>query len=118
MTEPQEDEGINLKEYWKTYTGYIEKFTDWYGNQSGLFQRFMKYGGWIALQFWIIRAPMTVLFTGMFPETISLNLFIHILEFPGYLLASFTSGTLLAIVGFFLSERWIWRSQEAEGTQE
>ena len=108
MTEPQEDKEINLKEYWNTYMGYIRTLNEWYQKQSGLFQRFLKYGGWIALQFWIIRAPMTVLFTGMFPETISLNLFIHILEFPGYLMASFTSGSLLAIVGFVLSERWIW----------
>ena len=98
--------------YWKQYMGYIEKVMEWYHQQSGPFQRFMKYGGWIAMQFWIIRAPMTVLFTGMFPEVITLNLFIHIIAFPGYLLASFTSGTLLAIVGFFLSERWIWRPQE------
>ena len=69
MTEPQEDKEINLEEYWSTYTGYIETLYEWYQKQSGLFQRFMKYGGWIALQFWIIRAPMTVLLTGIFPET-------------------------------------------------
>jgi len=114
MNEPQEDEGIKLEEYWKTYTRYVEAFTEWYHKQSGPVQRFLKYGGWIALQFWIIRAPMTVLFTGMFPEIISLNLFIHILEFPGYLLASFTSGTILAIVGFFLSEKWIWGQKKDE----
>ena len=114
MNEPQEDEGIKLEEYWKTYTGYIESLTEWYHKQSGPVQRFLKYGGWIALQFWIIRAPMTVLLTGMFPETIRLNLFIHVLEFPGYLLASFTSGSLLAIVGFFLSERWIWKVKKDE----
>ena len=113
MTEPQEDKEY-MKEYWDTYTGYIETLYEWYQKQSGLFQRFMKYGGWIALQFWIIRAPMTVLLTGMFPETISLNLFIHVLEFPGYLLASFTSGSLLAIVGFVLSERWIWKAKKDE----
>ena len=99
-----------LKDYWKQYTGYIESLTDWYRNQSGIFQRFMKYGGWIFLQFWIIRAPMTVLLTGMFPETVSLL----VISFPGYLLASFTSGTLLAIVGFLLSERWIWRPKKDE----
>ena len=99
-----------LKDYWKQYTGYIEALTDWYQNQSGIFQRFMKYGGWIAIQFWIIRAPMTVFFTNAFPETIELLL----LKFPGYLLASFTSGTLLAIVGFFLSEKWIWRPKKDE----
>ena len=99
-----------LKDYWKQYTGYIEKLTDWYQNQSGVFQRFMKYGGWIFLQFWIVRAPMTVLFTGMFPETVSLL----VISLPGYLLASFTSGTLLAIVGFFLSEKWIWRKKKDE----
>ena len=112
MTEQEEPN--ELMEYWKSYTGYIEKFTEWYHNQSGPFQRFMKYGGWIAIQFWIIRAPMTVLFTGMFPKIVRLNLLIHILEFPGYLLASFISGTLLAIVGFFLSEKWIWRSNKDE----
>ena len=100
-----------LKDYWKTYTGYVEKFTEWYQSQSGPFQRFMKYGGWIALQFWIIRAPMTVLFTRMFDETITIDLFIHVFDIPGYLMASFTSGTLLAVVGFFLSERWIWGSK-------
>jgi len=107
MTESKE---IELGDIWKTYTGYIEKLTEWYGNQSGILQRFLKYGGWIAIQFWIIRAPMTVFFTGSFPETIEL-LFLKI---PGYLLASFTSGTLLAIVGFFLSEWWIWRPKKDE----
>lgn len=97
-----------LKEYLKSYRDLINRLTYWYDNQSGILQRFLKYGGWIAIQFWIIRAPMTVLLTGIFPEIIKLNLFIHILEFPGYLLASFTSGSLLAIVGFILSERWIW----------
>ena len=100
----------DVKDYWKQYMGYIESLTDWYQNQSGVFQRFMKYGGWIFLQFWIIRAPMTVLFTGMFPETVSLLM----ISFPGYLLASFTSGTLLAIAGFFLSEKWIWRPKKDE----
>jgi len=100
----------DVKDYWKQYVGYIESLTDWYQNQSGMFQRFMKYGGWIFLQFWIIRAPMTVLFTGIFPETVSLV----VLSFPGYLLASFTSGSLLAIVGFFLSEKWIWRRKKDE----
>jgi len=114
MIEPQNGEGINLTEYWKKYIEYIEGLREWYQKQSGPVQRFLKYGGWIALQFWVIRAPMTVLFTGMFPETISLNLIIHIIEFPGYLLASFTSGTLLAIVGFFLSEKWIWRTNKDE----
>jgi len=46
----------------------------------------------------------------MFPETVSLL----VLNIPGYLLASFTSGTLLAIAGFFLSERWIWRPKKDE----
>lgn len=98
----------DLKDYWKQYTGYIESLTDWYQNQSGIFQRFMKYGGWIFLQFWIIRAPMTVFLTNAFPESISLIL----VSIPGYLLASFTSGTLLAIVGFLLSEKWIWRKKD------
>lgn len=104
-----EDEGYSYKIY-----DLIERLTEWYQDQSGLFQRFMKYGGWIALQFWIVRAPMTVFLTNTFPETIRLNLFIHILTFPGYVLASFTSGTLLAIVGFFLSEWWIWGAGEDE----
>lgn len=90
----------------------LERITDWYHDQSGLFQRFIKYGGWIAIQFWIIRAPMTILLTGIFPETIRLNLFIHVIAFPGYVLASFTSGSLLAIVGFLLSEWWIWGVRE------
>jgi len=114
MTKPQEDEGINIESYWKTYTGYIETLTKWYQKQSGPLQRFIKYGGWIFIQFWVIRAPMTIFFTNSFTETIKINLFIHILEIPGYLLASFTSGTLLAIVGFILSEKWIWRIKKAE----
>ena len=101
-------------DYWKQYVGYMEKFTTWYNGQSGILQRFLKYGGWIFLQFWIIRAPMTVLFTGMFGETITINLFIHVFDVPGYLLASFISGTLLAIVGFFISDMWIWGSKKDE----
>lgn len=100
----------DLKDYWKQYIGYIESFTDWYQNQAGIFQRFMKYGGWIFIQFWIISAPMTVFLTNTFPDTIGLVF----VSFPGYLLASFTSGTILAIVGFFLSEKWIWRPKKDE----
>ncbi len=110
-----------LEGYWKQYVGHIEgvskwfeNLKKWYGKQSGILQRFIKYGGWIFIQFWIIRAPMTVLFTGMFPEIVKLNLFIHVIQFPGYLLASFTSGTLLAIVGFLLSEKWIWKPRKEE----
>ena len=103
-----------LKDYWSQYLGYIKSLTEWYNGQSGPFQRFMKYGGWIAIQFWVIRAPMTVFFTNSFPETIELLL----VSFPGYLLASFTSGSLLAIVGFFISEWWIWRSPKVEAPKK
>jgi len=103
-----------FREYCKKHLEKLIKLKEWYQNQSGPLQRFLKYGGWIALQFWIIRAPMTVWFTGRFPEIISLDLIINVLEFPGYLLASFTSGTILAIVGFVLSERWIWRPKKDE----
>ena len=99
-----------LEDYWKQWTGYINTLTDWYQDQSGLVKRFIKFGGWTFIQFWIIRAPMTMLFTNLFPATISLIL----LSFPGYLLASFTSGTLLAIVGFVLSEKWIWKREKDE----
>ena len=105
MTETQEKPISELKEYWKQYQKYVQAFTDWYQSRSDVTKRFLKYGGWIGLQFWLIRAPMTVLFTGMFPEIIDFQLF----KFPGYLLASFTSGTILAIVGFFISEWWIWK---------
>jgi len=100
----------DLEDYWAQYLGHIKTLTEWYHNQSGSLQRFLKYGGWIALQFWIIRAPMTVFFTNSFPDIIEIPFF----KFPGYLLASFTSGTLLAIVGFFLSEWWIWRPDTDE----
>ncbi len=99
-----------LKEYWKQYLSYVSTLTGWYQNQAGVVQRFLKYGGWIALQFWLIRAPMTMFLTNIFPEVIALAF----IKFPGYLLASFTSGTLLAIAGFFLSERWIWRPKKDE----
>ena len=100
-----------LQEYWEQYIDYFNSFIGWYNQLPGVMQRFMKYGGWISLQFWVVRAPMTVFLTNVFPETIRVNLFIHLFEFPGYLLASFTSGTLLAIVGFFISEGWIWRKK-------
>ena len=99
-----------LKQLLEDYRDFMNRITYWYDSQSGILQRFLKYGGWIAIQFWIIRAPMTVLLTGIFPERISLIL----IDIPGYLLASFTSGSLLAIVGFILSERWIWGSKTDE----
>lgn len=99
-----------LKEYWDQYLSYVSSLTGWYQNQTGVFQRFMKYGGWIALQFWLIRAPMTIFLTNIFPEIIKFPF----IQFPGYLLASFISGTLLAIVGFILSEKWIWRPPKDE----
>lgn len=100
-----------LKEYWEQYQEQVNSLLGWYQSQSGVTKRFLKYGGWIGLQFWLIRAPMTVFFTNAFPEIVNLQ----ILKFPGYLLASFTSGTILAIVGFFISEWWIWRKPKDEG---
>jgi len=110
MKEPQEKEMSELEGYWKQYQKYVKSLKGWYNNQSGVTKRFLKYGGWIGIQFWLIRAPMTMLFTGMFPEIIDFQLF----KFPGYLLASFASGTILAIVGFFISELWIWRRKSDE----
>ena len=103
-----------LKEYWEQYQEYVNSFLGWYQTRSGITQRFLKYGGWIGLQFWLIRAPMTVLFTNVFPEIVDLQL----LKFPGYLLASFLSGTILAVVGFFLSEWWIWGKPKDESKED
>jgi len=88
--------------------GYVDKLEELCIKYPVL-DRFIKYGGWIAIQFWFVRAPMTVWFTNMFPDQIN-----FIVMFPGYLLASFFSGSILAVVGFFLSEYWIWRKPKDE----
>lgn len=93
-----------LQEYWDQYLKYVNTLLGWYNQLPEIMQRFIKYGGWISLQFWVVRAPMTVFLANTFPETID-----FFIKFPGYLLASFLSGTILAIVGFFISEWWIWR---------
>lgn len=104
----------DIQEYWKQYQEHVNSFLGWYNSRSGITQRFLKYGGWIGIQFWLIRAPMTVLFTNAFPKIIDFQL----IKFPGYLLASFTSGSILAVVGFFLSEWWIWKIKPEDETED
>lgn len=81
------------KQMWKLYEG------------NPVFARFVKYGGWIALQFWALRAPLVWFLVGLFPKDI--NLLIHTV--PSYLVADFIVGLTLAVLGFLVSEGWIWK---------
>lgn len=113
MVETDETKPMTINEIWEKYQSYINSILGWYKSQSEVTKRFLKYGGWIGLQFWLIRAPMTIFFANAFPEIIDFQL----IRFPGYLLASFTSGSILAVAGFFLSEWWIWKRPEKEPPQ-
>jgi len=73
--------------------------------ENTVFMRFFKYGFWIAVQFWLLRAPMVWLIVGRIPGNI--NLLIHTV--PSYLVADFVVGLILAVAGFLVSEGWIWR---------
>ena len=77
---------------------------EYYRDSAPIVQRFLKYGGWIAFQFWIIRAPFTWWMVGIIPDKV--NLFIHTV--PDYILADFIAGLILAVAGFFVSEYKIW----------
>lgn len=86
----------------------INKITEsawkYYQDSAPEVQRFFKYSGWIAFQFWVIRAPFTWWMVGVIPDKV--NLFIHTV--PDYIFADFVAGLLLAVAGFFVSEYKIW----------
>ena len=60
-------------------------------------QKFTKYGSWITLEYWIIKGPMTMLFTEM------LGLW--------YVTSAFIAGLICTVIGFFLGEFWVWRKR-------
>lgn len=86
----------------------INKITEsawkYYQDSAPVVQRFLKYGGWIAFQFWVIRAPVTWWMVGIIPDKV--NLLIHTV--PDYILADFIAGLFLALAGFLVSENMIW----------
>jgi len=63
-------------------------------SKNGKFNRFFKYGLWIMLEFWFVKGPMTWMFTDL------LGIW--------YVLSAFIAGTICTIIGFFLSDLWIW----------
>jgi hypothetical protein len=83
---------------------YLELAWKYYQESSPIVQRFLKYGGWIAFQFWIIRAPLTWWMVSVIPDKV--NLLIHTV--PDYIVADFIAGLILAVAGFFVSEYQIW----------
>lgn len=77
--------------------GYGLKLYEMYDKDAQL-KRFTKFGVSLFIEFWLLRAPL---------EWAMVNL-------AGwhYLVSSFLSGLILAIVGFFLNDGWIWRKKE------
>lgn len=65
------------------------------------FGRFVKYGTWILLEFWLVKGPMTWLFT----DIVGL----------WYVLSAFIAGTVCTVIGFGLSELWIWKARKRRG---
>lgn len=66
--------------------------------RSPKFQRFTKYSTVLLLQFWLLRIPMIWFFTEV----------THI----WYGLSDFMAAIILAILGFFYSELWIWKGKK------
>lgn len=62
------------------------------------FQRFTKYGTWITAEYWLVKGPLTLFFT-------------EALGF-WYVLSAFIAGTVCTVVGFGLSELWIWKGKK------
>lgn len=75
-----------------------------YYTENETFSRFVKYGVSISIQFWLLRAPLVWWLTGILPDKVN----VIVIEFPGYLLASFSIGLILTIGGFFINEYWVW----------
>lgn len=67
---------------------------DQYYLKYPLLQRFTKYGSWISLEYWIIKGPLTALFT----ERLGL----------WYIVSAFFSGLICTVIGFFLNDSWVW----------
>ena len=66
---------------------------NWYKTKSW-FNRFTKFGVSTFIVYWGVRAPMMVGFTDV--------LGVH------YVLSAFIVGIILSLIGFVISEGWIW----------
>lgn len=70
---------------------------DNYYRTNSTFQKFMKYGSWITLEYWFVKGPLTALFTERFGFW--------------YVVSAFFSGLICTVIGFVLSHWWVWRSE-------
>lgn len=64
------------------------------------FQRFTKYGLWLTIEYWLVKGPITIFFTDI------LGLW--------YVISAFIAGVICALIGFVLSEFWIWREKHGK----
>jgi len=71
-----------------------KKIGEWYLN-VGWFQRFIKFSTSTFIVYWLIRAPMIVFFTDV------LGIW--------YVMSTFIVGLILSLIGFAISEGWIWK---------
>lgn len=63
-------------------------------------REFIKYGSWISLQFFALRAPMVWLMV----EKVGVH----------YIMADYVAGLILAVAGFFVSKFWIFKFTRGE----
>lgn len=71
---------------------------DEYYRTHATFQKFVKYGSWITMEYWLVKGPLTILFTSLF----------HL----WYVLSAFLAGLICTIIGFVLSHYWVWRRDD------
>ncbi len=61
---------------------------------NGKLKRFIKLASWTFLVYWTVRTPMQIFFTDV------LGIW--------YVTSNFIAGCILMVVGFLVSEFWIW----------
>ena len=92
----------------------------WLGKQvskrylkNALFARFVKFSVSSFFIYWIVRAPMLILF-----EFALADVYIPIFPFvtfivvviPAYVISAFVVGIVLSLVAFVVNEGWIWKN--------
>jgi len=85
----------------------IGKFMQNYYMNHATFRRFTKYAVSTFVIYWVVKGPLIWLLTLLLP---SINLFLIIV--PDYVLSAFVVGVLVSLIGFLLSEGWIWRKSQ------
>lgn len=79
---------------------YLGKPISKYYIEHSWFQRLVKYGSSTLVVYWLVKAPLIAIFTAIMPELFFI---------PSYLMGAFIAGLIVTLIGFVLSDLWIWR---------